>query len=54
MKTKKQEHPKMMEVPVANQWMDLAVESELVSKTTTKIVNLNHMKEIGMGYIHLI
>ena len=41
----KQEHPKMMEVPVANQQMDMPMESELVSKTTTKIVNLNHTKE---------
>ena len=42
---KKQEHPKMMEVPVANQLKDMAMESELVSKTTTKFVNLDHMKE---------
>ena len=42
---KKQEHPKMMDVPVANQQKDMAMESELVSKTTTKIVNLDHTKE---------
>ena len=55
---KKQEHPKMIEVPVANQQMVMAMESELVSKTTTKIVKLDHMKgfqdcmdtyEIGNG-----
>ena len=42
---KEQGHPKMMEVPVANQQKHMAMESELVSKSTTKIVNLNHMKE---------
>ena len=42
---KKQEHPKMMEVPVANQQKGMAMESKLVSKTTTKIVNLDHTKE---------
>ena len=39
------------------------MESELVSRTTTKMVNLDHMKEfqecmdtykMAMGYIHLI
>ena len=41
---KREEHPKMMEVSVASQQMDTAMESELVSKTTTKIVDLDHMK----------
>ena len=44
-KNQKQEYPKMMEVTVANQQMDTAMESELVSKPTTKIVNLDYMKE---------
>ena len=34
-----------MEVKVANQQKDTVIESELVSRTTTKIVNLNHTKE---------
>ena len=34
-----------MEVQVGNQQKDKAMESKLVSKTTTKIVNLDHMKE---------
>ena len=38
---KEDEHPKMMEVSVANQPMDTAMESELVSRTTTEIVNLD-------------
>ena len=41
-----QEHPKMMEVPVASQQTDTAMESELVSKSTTRTVNLDHMKEL--------
>ena len=40
-----QEPPKMMEVRVGNQQKDAVIESELVPRTTTKMVNLNHMKE---------
>ena len=42
---KKHEHPKMMKVPVANQLKDTAMEFKLVLKITTKIANLDHMKE---------
>ena len=35
----------MMEISVANQLTDTAMESELVSRTTTEIVNLDHVKE---------
>ena len=48
--SKKEEDPKMMEVSVANQQTNMAMESELVSKTTTKIVNLDHMKEFNRKY----
>ena len=57
-----QEHPKMMEVQVGTQQKNPATKSKTTSKTTTKIVNLNHTKEfqecmdsykIGNGYIHL-
>ena len=41
----KQEYPKTIEVPVENLQMDAAMESELISKTTTKIVNLDHTNE---------
>ena len=43
--SKEEVHPKMMEVSVAYQQMNMTMESECVSKTTTKIVNLDHMKE---------
>ena len=36
---KEEEHPKRMEISVANQPMDTAMESELVSITPTKMVN---------------
>ena len=39
---KKEEHPKVMEVSLSNQQTDTEMESELVSKTTTEIVNLDH------------
>ena len=35
----------MMEVKVANQQKGTVIKSELVSKTTAKIVNLDHSKE---------
>ena len=39
------EHPKIKEVKVTNQQKDTVIKSELVSRTTTKIVHLDHMKE---------
>ena len=42
---KEEEHPKVMEISVANQLTDTAMESELVSRTTTEMVNLDHTKE---------
>ena len=40
-----EEHPKVMEISVTNQPTDTAMECELVSRTTTKMVNLDHTKE---------
>ena len=38
-------HPKVMEIAVAKHPTHTEKESKLVSRTTTKIVNLDHMKE---------
>ena len=41
----------MMEVSVAHQQTDTAMESELVSRTTTKIVNLDQGISTMYGYL---
>ena len=60
---KEEEHPRVTEISITNQLTHTAMKSELVSRTATKMVNLDHTKEfqecmdtykLAMGYIHLI